>query len=214
MLPEEKIRSYIPLVDFIAEIACPGSEVVLHDVRDREHSLVAIRNGQISGREPGEPMSDFASRILSQGRREGKNYLTNYIGKAGSAGKFLKASTFFIRDDDGEIIGMLGINTDISTFAEMHRILTRILDVEDVVEDAPESKSQEESGFSVKKMVGSVMEQVLNRYVTDAAHMTGEEKKEVVDILNEKGVFLLKGSIAEVAQRLEVSEQTVYRYLK
>ena len=44
--------------------------------------------------------------------------------------------------------------------------------------------------------------------------MTTEEKKEIVEELNAKGVFLLKGTVAEVAQRLDVSEQTIYRYLK
>lgn len=214
MSPDEKIRSYIPLVYFITEIACPDSEVVLHDVRDRESSLVAIRNGQISGREIGAPMSDFAARVLSQGKREGKNFLTNYIGKAGSSGKFLKSSTYFIRDDDGEIIAMLGINSDISVFSEMHRVLARVLAVEDALDDTSENGDNGDKKFSVKEMVGAVMDQVLNARVVDASRMTGEEKKEVVDALNEKGVFLLKGTVAEVAQRLEVSEQTVYRYLK
>lgn len=215
MSPEEKVRSYIPLIDFIAEIACPDSEVVLHDVRDEKHSLVAIRNGQISGREIGASMTDFAARVLSQGRREGKDFLTNYIGRAGSSGKFLKSSTFFIRDDNGEIIGMLGINSDISAYADMHRILTRILAVEDVLDgDVNGNGTGSDNDFSVRDMACSVMDQVLNTYAVDASHMTGEEKKEVVDILNEKGVFLLKGTIAEVAQRLEVSEQTIYRYLR
>lgn len=213
MSPEPIINSYIPLVDFIAESACPDSEVVLHDVRQQSRSLVAIRNGQISGRDVGAPMTDFAVGILSQGQRQGKNFLTNYLGKAGSNGKFLKSSTYFIRGDDGEIIGMLGINTDISVFSEMHRILAQLLAVEEVVGsaagDGPESRE-----LSVSEMVGTVMNQVLSAHVVDASHMTGEEKKEVVDILNRKGVFLLKGTVAEVAQRLEVSEQTVYRYLK
>lgn len=215
MSPEEKVRSYIPLIDFIAEIAYPNSEVVLHDVRDEDHSLVAIRNGQISGREIGASMTDFAGRVLNQGRREGKDFLTNYIGRAGSSGKFLKSSTFFIKDDNGEIIGMLGINSDISAYADMHRILTRILAVEDVLDGNVNGNGNGgDNDFSVRDLACSVMDQVLNTYAVDASHMTGEEKKEVVDILNDKGVFLLKGTIAEVAQRLEVSEQTIYRYLK
>lgn len=217
MSPDEKLSSYIPLVDFIAEIACPNSEVVLHDVRKKEQSLMAIRNGQISGRVVGVSMTDFATRLLNQGIHEGKDFLTNYIGKAGSSGKFLKSSTYFIRDDNGDIIGMLGINTDVSVISDMHRILAQILAVEDVLSDSGDSHENSDSGgenFSVQQMVDSVMDQVLNTYVIDASHMTGEEKKKVVDILNEKGVFLLKGTVATLAQRLEVSEQTIYRYLK
>ena len=44
--------------------------------------------------------------------------------------------------------------------------------------------------------------------------MTIEEKKQVVATLQGKGAFLLKGAVGEVAQALDVSEQTVYRYLK
>ncbi|MFP3381633.1 helix-turn-helix domain-containing protein, partial [Bacillus sp. SIMBA_069] len=35
----------------------------------------------------------------------------------------------------------------------------------------------------------------------------------VVKILNEKGAFLLKGGVSEVAKYLDVSEATIYRYL-
>ena len=213
MTSEEKVRSYLPLVDFIAEIAGPNTEVVLHDVRDREHSLVAIRNGQLSGREVGAPMTDFATHILKHGRYEGKHFITNYLGKAGSNGKFLKSSTFFIRGDDGEIIGMLGINMDLSAIAEAHRILGHFLAVDESVENGL-SSTRDENEQSVKEMVFTVMEQILGTYAVDPPRMTTEEKKEVVEALNEKGVFLLKGTVAAVAARLEVSEQTIYRYLK
>lgn len=211
MTAEERVRSYLPLVDFLAEVAGPNTEVVLHDVRDREHSLVAIRGEQLSGREVGAPMTDFASHILKHGRHQGKNYITNYLGKAGSSGKFLKSSTFFIRDEAGEIVGMLGINTDLSAVSEVHRILGNMLAVD---ESATNGVSEREDGPSIKEMVYGVMEQVLNAYAVDPSRMTTEEKKEVVDALNERGVFLLKGIVAEVASRLEVSEQTIYRYLK
>ena len=41
-----------------------------------------------------------------------------------------------------------------------------------------------------------------------------DEKKDVVDALDAHGVFLLKGIVSEVAPSLDVSEQTIYRYLK
>lgn len=36
---------------------------------------------------------------------------------------------------------------------------------------------------------------------------------EIMDILNRKGVFLLKGSVSHVAQALHSSEASIYRYL-
>lgn len=211
MTPEEKVRSYLPLVDFLAEVSGPFSEVVLHDVSHKEHSLLAIRNGQISGREAGAPMTDFASQILRRGEHNGRNFITNYLGKAGSSGKFLKSSTYFIRDDDGKIIGMLGINTDLSPFWEVQQIMGQMLSVNEALNGGDPA---EDSRPSIRKMVHDVMDGVLSACAVDAARMTTEEKREIVEELNEKGVFLLKGTVAEAAQRLDVSEQTIYRYLK
>jgi predicted transcriptional regulator YheO len=208
----ERVRSCLPLVDFLSEIAGPYSEVVLHDVCDR--SLVAIRNGHLSGREVGEPMTDFAAYILRLGSHNGRDFITNYLGKAGSSGKFLKSSTFFIRDDDGEIVGMLGINTDLSALAQAHKVLGEFLAVNEAVSNGVDSDESEDSAPSIHEMVYTVVEQVLATRAADPSHMTTDEKKAVVDLLNERGVFLLKGTVAEVASRLEVSEQTIYRYLK
>ena len=36
---------------------------------------------------------------------------------------------------------------------------------------------------------------------------------EIMDILNRKGVFLLKGSVSYVAKELRSSEASIYRYL-
>ena len=47
----------------------------------------------------------------------------------------------------------------------------------------------------------------------DPLHMTSQEKIEVVHVLQEKGVFKMKGAVAEAARELQVSEPTIYRYL-
>ena len=63
-------------------------------------------------------------------------------------------------------------------------------------------------------MVYSVLERVLSACKAAPSRLTAREKREVVEELNARGVFLLKGVVTEVARRLSVSEQTVYRYLK
>ncbi len=50
MSSNDIVQSYIPLVDFLAEILGPTAEVVLHDLRKKEHSMIAIRNGRLTGR--------------------------------------------------------------------------------------------------------------------------------------------------------------------
>ena len=47
------LESYKVLVDFLADYLGENTEVVLHDLSDCQSSIVAIRNGDISGRELG-----------------------------------------------------------------------------------------------------------------------------------------------------------------
>ena len=44
--------------------------------------------------------------------------------------------------------------------------------------------------------------------------MTVEEKTEVVSALNDCGVFNIRGSVQEAAKKLNMSEPSIYRYIK
>ena len=51
------------------------------------------------------------------------------------------------------------------------------------------------------------------QFMYEVDRLTQDEKMEIMDILNRKGVFLLKGSVSHVAQTLHSSEASIYRYL-
>ena len=55
------VASYLPLVDFLAEVLGPTAEVVLHDLRRKGHSMVAIRNGELTGRRAGDATATEAA---------------------------------------------------------------------------------------------------------------------------------------------------------
>ncbi|HPE37244.1 MAG TPA: PAS domain-containing protein, partial [Spirochaetales bacterium] len=44
------LKAFLPLVKGLSIALGPDCEVVLHDVSDPAHSIVAIENGSISGR--------------------------------------------------------------------------------------------------------------------------------------------------------------------
>ena len=75
---------------------------------------------------------------------------------------------------------------------------------------------QEKENFSLNMNdhVDSIISTTLSEFESEPMRMTMDEKKQVVKKLEEKGIFRLKGVVAEVADSLEVSDQTVYRYLK
>ena len=210
MSPDEIIESYLPMVDFIANVYGKNCEVILHDLRKLENSIIAIRNNQVTGRNVNDTITDFALDIISQEKYKNENFICNYTGKTNDGGKDIRASTYFIRDEEGTLIGMLCINIEVTALINARRVIDDfILDGERV-----EIKEQENFNLSINDHVSSLIIQTLAEFETAPLRMTMEEKKQVVKNLESKGVFLLKGVVNEVAKSLKVSEQTVYRYIK
>src|SRR3990170_4461078 len=61
-----------PLVDAIGKTVGPHCEVVLHDLRTPEHSIVAVCNGAVTNRRVGGPViggpsKDVALKLLDSG---------------------------------------------------------------------------------------------------------------------------------------------------
>jgi predicted transcriptional regulator YheO len=62
-------------------------------------------------------------------------------------------------------------------------------------------------------MVQIVLDNVLNKLGKPVAAMSREDKVRAVEMLEERGVFLVKGAIDLAAQALAVSKYTLYSYL-
>ncbi len=210
MSPDEIIESYLPMVDFIANVYGKHCEVILHDLRKLENSIIAIRNNHITGRNINDTITDFALDLIYKEKYKKDNFICNYTGKTDDGRKNIRASTYFIRDDEDNLIGLLCVNVDVTVLINSRKVIDDfIIDGKDV-----EIKEQENFSLSINDHVSSLIIQTLAEFETEPLRMTMEEKKQVVKNLENKGVFMLKGVVNEVARSLKVSEQTVYRYLK
>ena len=61
--------------------------------------------------------------------------------------------------------------------------------------------------------LNGIVQSVLEPYGGDPSSLTKEEKTAVVEKLDERGVFLMKGSVEMVAGILGVTRYTVYNYM-
>ena len=84
MTPDEILESYLPLVDFIASVNGKNCEVVLHDLRKLDSSIIAIKNNHITGRTLNDTITDFALDIIYKKKHKNQNYICNYVGKTGN----------------------------------------------------------------------------------------------------------------------------------
>jgi predicted transcriptional regulator YheO len=203
------LAKYYPLVDFLAEVCGKDTEVVLIDVADMDHSVVAISNGHISGRSVGSPASNIVLKIMKAGGQGEVDYLVNYRGVADD-GKPLRSSTYFIRDDEHRIIGMLCVNVDTSKLDQLKSFFDSLPKISDG--DKPDA-AVERFKSSVEDIANDSIEYAIRETGIPPSRMSQDEKIAIVKNLNENGVFLLKGSISYVAGKLHVSEATIYRYL-
>jgi len=202
------LKSMIPLVQGIADTFGKNCEVILHDIRNPQSSIIAIANGHITGRTVGSPMSEYGLATLRRGQFD--KPMVNYC-KRTKDGKLLKSSSLFIKDEDGKLIAFLCINYDISELTIAKNIindLTSIIDITDFSEDNEESYES-----TVNGMLSSIVNKTLESVGKPVAFISKDEKVNIVQLLDSKGVFLIKGAIDYVAKVLCVSRYTVYNYL-
>lgn len=202
------LKSMIPLVEGIANTFGKNCEVILHDIRNPQSSIVAIANGHITGRTVGGPMSEYGLATLRKGQFD--EPIVNYC-KRTKDGKLLKSTSLFIKDEDGRLIAFLCINYDISELTIAKNIindLTNTIDAADFSEDSEESYES-----TVNGMLSSIVNKTLESVGKPVAFISKDEKVNIVHLLDDKGVFLIKGAVDYVAKVLCVSRYTVYNYL-
>ena len=202
------LKGMIPLVDGIARTFGKNCEVILHDITNPQSSVIAIANGHITGRTVGSPMTEYGLATLRKG--EFDKPIVNYSKKT-KEGKLLKSSSLFIKDEKGKLIGFLCINYDISELTIARNIIN---DVINIVDDTDFSEDNGEVyGSTVNEILGSIVNKTLESVGKPVAFISKDEKVNIVQLLDEKGVFLIKGAIDYVAKVLCVSRYTVYNYL-
>lgn len=203
------LKKYLSLVDFLADILGKDAEVVLHDLTDISKSVVAIRNGYISGRKVGAPATNLVIKILNDVRYSDQDYLVNYKGVSIN-GETLKSSTYFIRDNKRKLIGMLCVNIDIKKMVAFRDHFDSFLHFLQEEKDEP---TTEKFTHSIDELTFDSIENEIERTGIPPERMSKDEKLLIVKKLNESGVFILKGAVNQTASRLKVSEATLYRYI-
>lgn len=203
------LRNYLPLVDFLAEHLGENTEVVLHDLTALHESIVAIRNGHISGRTAGSPVTDLSLAIIEQAKHREDAYISGYSGRS-AKGYALRSSTFFIKDSKGQLVGLLCLNSDNHALENAYASLGELVSAMGLAEET-------EVGETLHRDVEELVQSGLARLhpgQENAGTLSNQQKKTLVQALGKQGVFKVKGAVGYVAQTLEVSVPTVYRYLQ
>ncbi|MDU9394424.1 transcriptional regulator [Pseudomonas sp. zfem002] len=193
-----------------------NTEVVLHDLTHPEHSVLAIVNGHISGRQIGSPILagprhdrgfDAVLRAALEKGSQTPVVIGNYPTQ-GHDGKTLRSATAVFRDAGGEPFASLCVNSDLSGIAAAQACLEQLLGS---AEEPPPAPSEAPD-----------LEQLMNRIIDGAlqdARQRGvrfgkTQKLEAVRQMHDGGLFIVKGAVEKAAAALGVSRYTIYNYLE
>ncbi len=211
-MQEKDIRYYSGLMDFLSGLLGPDYEIVLTDL----NSVLEIRNGQISGRKKGSPLSDTAMKIISERQYLHRNWILNYQGQADN-GKIVRSSTYFIKENDASLSGLLCINFDDSRYKELADRVFRLCHPDNYAsENINVSQIRNENQERLYSDVTNMIEDVLHETPGTGRNESGltyDEKLTVIRELYDKGIFSVKGTIPEIAERIGVSQASMYRYI-
>lgn len=200
----KKLQSFIPVAKLIANTFGKNCEVVLHDFSKPESSVVYTENNHVTGRRVGQSFDSLVKNVLlSKDFKE--DLLVNYIKKS-MKDKRIKSSTALIRDENDKVIGSICVNYAMD---EMLAIKEYIEDFTIAIEE--DIDKEVEVFPNVYEVVDDLIDKIIKGHKIEKLKRT--DKVDIVRFMDEKGIFLIKGAIDKVAEKLNVSKVTIYSYL-
>lgn len=207
------VKKFISIADFLGEVVGGNTEILLHDLTDYKQSIVHIINGHISNRKIGDPITDLVLEFMVNESKGDKQFISKYNSKT-IEGRLLYSSTYFIRDNSNKIVGALCLNSDYYEVKKSLSFLTSLLP--NYVDDKTLSINniKENLNSDPQELTLNKIDAIINEFDIEPNRMTTEEKTDVIAALNDCGIFNIRGSVQEVATKLQMSEPSIYRYIK
>lgn len=199
---ESKLLSGV--LDLISRHFGANVEVVLHDFSDGVNSpgsLVDIRNGHVTGRSLGDCANKHGMQAVKGELIDGDIYNEIIYTEKGT---ILRGSSYSVRDDDGNIIGCICINQDITEsvkyenyLRQMNGCMTHSTHTQDVTD-----------------VMNEVIQEAFIEVGKHPTAMTKEDKIAFIRYLDDRGTFLISKSGPHVCEILGISKFTLYNYLE
>ncbi|MEH7355754.1 helix-turn-helix transcriptional regulator [Neobacillus drentensis] len=201
------LESFIPLAKSTAKMFGRNCEVVIHDLTNPQASVMFTVNNHVTGRKIGQSFDHLVKTVLlSKDFKE--DYLAGYTFVTEDK-RTIRSSTSLIRDSKQNVIGAFCINFDVEGLNQMQQFMNTFFSTQVVVQENVETS--EAAIENVEEIVDQLIQQIIQNSVHPV--MKRHEKIELIRFMDEKGIFLMKGSVEKVAALLGISKVTVYSYL-
>ena len=193
-----------PLVPVIAESFGRNCEVILHDLRTPEASVVAIA-GRLTARRVGAPVNEISKWLLAQGRDvpERRNAFVRV-----ARGRTLKSTAVLLRDAEGDAYGVFCINIDVTELGVLAALISDLAGTG----SAPTGPLQLTD--DIAHVVNTVVAAEEARLGIRLDARDRKDRLTIFAALEVKGALRLKRAVPRLAEHFGLSRATVYSDLK
>jgi predicted transcriptional regulator YheO len=196
-----RLRAIADIMGPLTRSLGPRCEIVLHDYRIPDHSVVAVA-GKVTERRVGSAMSEIGLSVLAEG--QAAQHRLNYLAKAPN-GRVINSSTIVLRDAAGKVFGALCINMDVTELRQAASVLGALIG--DVAPPKPTTFTDD-----IRDVIDVALRDELRGRAPAA--LSRDDRLQITRALDERGVFTIKRGMGQVAAALGVSRATAYECLK
>lgn len=213
---KDSFEYYSIIINFLEKTLGNVAEITLYSFENKKEGELISKSSNCDF-ELGSSAPKTLGKILEKYEKNedpNLNFVTNFPDK-GNDSQLFRVSVFFIRNDKKRLRGTFNIRIDISNMIVAANLLNELLKSITGGEErniAKESDEVNELG-TIEEYAKYVINQYFSSLRKPVDAMGTSEKIEVVKNLNQKGIFHVRGSVSELANRFNTSEKTIYRYL-
>lgn len=202
MHKRDALESLSRMAEGIAIMFGSTCETLVHDMSVPNHPILAIYNAHVSGRQVGSTEDIFGSTIDTDSQYIGNDYVNHLVITPG--GKYIKSSTWNFVGDDYHYA--LGINFDFTALVSADRMLAELTNVGTELQAAISEVRDSHLKDS--------FDECLSNFGKPVENLNKPERLELISMLQQRRFFSMQKSVPFVAEALQVSRYTVYKYIK
>ena len=186
----------------IATMFGPNCETLVHDMTRPGHPILAIYHGTVTSREVGSTADIFGDiGDYDETIYEKKDYTNQLV--LSRDGRTLKSPTFNVVGEDFHFA--LGINMDITNMVRATQMLSEIT--------ATSGELQQTILQDARSQLEELLRECISAVGKEPELMKKTDRMRIIRMLYKRRAFTYQKSVAIVAERLNVSRYTVYKYM-
>ena len=184
----------------LAQTFAPFTEVVVHDLLDPEHAVLAIHNN-LSGREVGQPATELGlARIMDPAYEQ---IIANYPNQFAD-GRQVNITSIVSNDSEGDYITTLCNIVDLTLFRGFQNMLSKFMAVEGT------TPARESLDPASADLIRARIDEFAARMASTPRSLKPEERRSLLKELKMAGLLEVRRAMDTIAVHLGVSRATVY----